>query len=119
MPTSPKVTPDVPKSEREILRSMRILVVDDEPINIALLKGVLADDGFNEVHSTVDSLQALPLMREFMPDIVLLDLMMPWIDGFGVMRQIAAERSPGEFLPVMVLTADVTEATKKRALAAS
>jgi signal transduction histidine kinase len=99
-------------------RSMRILVVDDEPLNVALLEGLLGDEGFTKVRGTTDSRLALPLYCEMKPDLVLLDLMMPHFDGFAVMRQLAEQRGPEEFVPVMVLTADVTESAKKRALAA-
>jgi signal transduction histidine kinase len=100
------------------LKSMRILVVDDEPLNVALLQGLLDDEGFVSVLGTTDSRRALPLYCEFRPDLVLLDLMMPHIDGFAILQQLAAVRSADEFVPVMVLTADVTESAKKRALAA-
>jgi len=100
------------------LQSMKILVVDDEPINIALLEGMLGDEGFANVLSTTDSRLALSLYQEFQPDLILLDLMMPHLDGFGVLGQISEACGTETFLPVMVLTADATEATKQRALAA-
>ncbi len=100
------------------LQSMKILVVDDEPINIALLEGMLGDEGFTRIASTTDSRLALSLYQEFQPDLILLDLMMPHLDGFGVLGQISQACGSETFLPVMVLTADATEVTKQRALAA-
>jgi signal transduction histidine kinase len=66
--------------------------------------------------STTDSRQALTIFREYQPDIVLLDLMMPHIDGFAVMAQIQGELPPDSFLPIVVLTADITSKTRKKAL---
>jgi signal transduction histidine kinase len=97
---------------------MRILIIDDEPINCTLLDRLLIEEGFSRLESITDPREALLAIRTWRPDVILLDLMMPWLDGFGVLKQLAAELGPGEFLPVMVLTADVTEATRKRALAA-
>jgi signal transduction histidine kinase len=58
------------------------------------------------------------LVREFQPDLILLDLMMPEMDGYEVLQKVRQELAGGEFLPVMVLTANATEAAKKRALTA-
>jgi CheY-like chemotaxis protein len=99
----------------EIL-GMRILVVDDEPVNVALLQGVLEDEGFTQVRATLDSRQALATIADFRPDVLLLDLMMPWMDGYSVLEQLRVLLPAGEFFPVMVLTADITETAKRRAL---
>jgi signal transduction histidine kinase len=95
----------------------RILIVDDEPANVALLEIMLQTTREYETRSTNDPREALPLVKEFEPDLILLDLSMPHINGFGVMEQLRALLPPGSYLPVLVLTADATRETKQRALA--
>ncbi len=97
---------------------MKILAVDDEPANISLLQYILQAAGYDEVRTTTDPRRVLPLFREFRPDLVLLDLMMPHVNGFEVMRLLEAEITPGDCLPILVLTADVSAPTKHAALEA-
>lgn len=94
---------------------MRILIVDDEPANVALLEDILGDQGYSDVKSTTDSRCVPELCREFDPDLILLDLFMPHVDGFTVLESMGRERSE-VYLPIIVLTADVNEETKRRAL---
>jgi putative two-component system response regulator len=100
------------------MESANILVVDDEPSNVRLLQQMLDHQGCQNVIGTTDSRETLPLFHSFEPDIILLDLMMPEMDGFDVMGQLAPLIPDGEFLPILVLTADMSPATKHRALAA-
>jgi len=65
----------------------RVLVVDDEPHIRTVLRGYLQADGF-EVAEAADVAAALAVMREHPPDLVLLDVMMPGIDGLEVLRQL-------------------------------
>ncbi len=101
-----------------LLNKARVLIVDDEPSNIRLLERVLEMFGCAAVKSTTDSRTALALYFEFRPDLVLLDLHMPHLDGFAVIEQLKAAVDPEDYLPILVLTADVTIDTKRRALAA-
>lgn len=96
---------------------MKILAIDDEPANVALLEVILSEQGYARVESVTDSRAALEAFRTFKPDLVLLDLMMPHLDGFAILEALRSE-SEEIFLPVIVLTADVNEGTKLRALAA-
>ena len=96
----------------------RILVVDDDEMNVAVVEGMLADAGFTQVRSTRDSREVVSLCREFRPDMILLDLRMPHVDGLGVLEQIAEAFRGEDFPPVIVLTADATPATRNVALAA-
>jgi putative two-component system response regulator len=78
---------------------------------------MLAEGGYTRVKSITDSRLAMEVCVSFDPDLVLLDLMMPHVDGFTVLESLRA--AAGEsFLPVIVLTADVNESTKLRALRA-
>ena len=94
---------------------MRILIVDDEPANVALLEDMLSDQGYVCLKSTTDSREVVDLCSEFDPDLILLDLFMPHVDGFTVLESLRGNRME-VFLPIIVLTADVTEETKRRAL---
>ncbi len=72
--------------------------------------------GYAEVLSVADPRQALPLFQLFEPDIVLLDLRMPHLDGFAVLEQLRARTPLDSYLPVLVLTADNSRAARDRAL---
>ena len=94
----------------------RILVVDDEPANVHLLDRFLKEAGFGNIRTTNDPREALRIYREQQPDIVLLDLLMPFLDGFAVMKQLRDEIEPGTYMPILVLMADITNEAKQRAL---
>jgi putative two-component system response regulator len=95
----------------------RILVVDDEEANVALLERLLDIAGYRNVVSTTDPRKVRELLHEFRPDLILLDLLMPHLDGFAVMELLASEVPADSYLPVLVLTADATRETRRRALA--
>ncbi len=99
-----------------IISRARVVIVDDESSNVRLLERILEMFGCKHVRSTTDSRQALALCVEFKPDLVLLDLHMPHMDGFTVMQQIQ-QIIADVYLPILVLTADITVETKRRALA--
>jgi len=101
----------------EFIKQARILIIDDEPPNVRLLERVLMTGGFTAVRGTTDAREALALFDEMRPDLVMLDLHMPYLDGFAVLEQLCARCEPNEYLPILVLTADTTRETKERALA--
>lgn len=94
----------------------RILIADDEPANVRLLERLLEQAGYRNIRATTDSRQVRALYEEFKPDLILLDLMMPHLDGVAVMEQLPIAQ--GEYVPVLVLTADVTAQGRERALTA-
>jgi putative two-component system response regulator len=100
------------------LTDARILVVDDERVNVLLLERILGQQGYTNIRSTTDSYQAAALYEEFEPDLVLLDLHMPGLDGFAVMEQLGSRTPSDTFLPVLILTADIRPEVKRRALSA-
>jgi len=99
-----------------VLLDSRILIVDDLPANLRLLEELLAREGFTNVVSTTEPEQVLELHAAFDPDLVLLDLMMPGLNGYALLEQLERRRGLDEFRPVLVLTADATTAAKRRAL---
>ncbi|WP_438291627.1 response regulator transcription factor [Streptomyces sp. HUAS TT7] len=82
-------------------RAVRILVVDDEPEVRAAVEDGLAVEGY-EVKGAQDGLAALSEVAAWRPDAIVLDVMMPVLDGLGVCRQL---RAMGDRTPVLVLTA--------------
>src|SRR4051794_11478795 len=117
MSTPNHATPNGWHNDFSRFARMKVLVIDDEPVNVALLEDVLAEAGFRNVRSLTDSRLALESCEEFAPDLVLLDLMMPNVDGFGILEALRSQ--PAEvFLPVIVLTADANGEAKLRALRA-
>src|SRR5436305_15278536 len=96
------------------LKSARILVADDQEANVRLLEGLLRRGGYTNVSSTTDPRTVLPLCHDFHPDLILLDLVMPHIDGFHIMEQLRATVPEGTYLPILVLTADITQEARQR-----
>ena len=90
-------------SESDILHA-RVLIVDDQPANVALLEQMLQDAGYDGVTSTMNPLEVCALHRKNHYDLILLDLQMPQMDGFQVMEALKTNESDG-YLPVLVITA--------------
>ena len=82
----------------------RILIVDDQETNVALLEQLLADNGYTAVTSTMLPAEVCALHRKDPYDLILLDLQMPVMDGFAVMEGLKTNTSDA-YLPVIVLTA--------------
>jgi EAL domain-containing protein (putative c-di-GMP-specific phosphodiesterase class I)/response regulator of citrate/malate metabolism len=92
-----------------------VLIIDDNATNVALLEQLLRRAGLGSVHTATDPREALARLDSVDPDLVLLDLHMPQLDGYTVLRHIV-ERAAGQYLPVMVLTADARREASERAL---
>jgi PAS domain S-box-containing protein len=101
-------------TEQEILNAS-ILIVDDQEVNVLLLGEMLRDAGYVNVTSTTDPHAVCALYRKNRYDLILLDLLMPGMDGFQVMEGLK-EIERGGYLPVLVITAQPGH--KLRALAA-
>jgi CheY-like chemotaxis protein len=86
------------------LLNARILIVDDQSAHVHLLERLLHDAGYLNVTATLDPQQVSALHREHRYDLILLDLQMPVLDGFGVMAALQADADDG-VLPVIALTA--------------
>jgi EAL domain-containing protein (putative c-di-GMP-specific phosphodiesterase class I)/DNA-binding response OmpR family regulator len=94
----------------------RILVVDDEEQNLTLLQAMLRAAGYRNVTALQRSAEAIERFVELDPDLILLDLHMPAPDGFAVMEAVRHWIDPGDFLPILVLSAEVSQAARERAL---
>ena len=93
-----------------------LLLVDDEEANLDLLEGFLRSEGYRSLIRTPDARHAVALFRSCAPDLVLLDLHMPHRSGLEVLQEIRENTPVDDYLPVLVLTADVTPEAKERAL---
>jgi putative two-component system response regulator len=96
-------------------RHARILIVDDEENNVDILRRVLTRGGFSRIESTTDSREAKRLYIRFRPDLILLDLHMPHVDGLEVMQQLS-DIAEATYLPILILSADVTPEARRDAL---
>lgn len=94
----------------------RILIVDDEQGNVDVLSRMLKAAGYRSITSTTDSTQTVPLLHEFRPDLILLDLTMPVMDGFAVLEQLAPLIPSDVYLPILILTGDIRFEARQRAL---
>ena len=93
----------------------KVLVVDDEKALVQLCRIILEAAGF-EVRGAYNGNQALTMALEEMPDLVLLDVMMPGLDGIEVCRQI--RETHHLTVPIVMYTADERDITRRNSLAA-
>jgi signal transduction histidine kinase len=96
----------------------RLLLVDDEVSNLCLLQNILNRMGYRAIEMLTDSRETFNRIESFQPDLLVLDLNMPHLDGYTIMQQLGKRAPDDEFIPVLVLTADATPHAKRRALAA-
>ena len=89
----------------EKIFAAKILAIDDNELDIQILKKILSNSGFINITTTTDATQAVDLYKEIRPDLVLLDLNMPKQDGFAVMQQLTL-LDPDDYLPVLILSAE-------------
>jgi EAL domain-containing protein (putative c-di-GMP-specific phosphodiesterase class I) len=96
--------------------TMSVLVVDDNPANVDLLRALLNVEGLHRVTTETDSRRVADLLPSVNPDLVLLDMHMPHLDGSAVLDSIT-RFAAGTYLPVLVVTADASRDARNRALA--
>lgn len=97
-------------------KNAKILIVDDQEANVHLLQRFLAPAGYVNWKSVMDPRKVLDLYKEFQPDLILLDLHMPHLDGLAVMKLLEPHIPTDDYLPILVLTADILAETKQKAL---
>jgi putative two-component system response regulator len=93
----------------------RILVVDDEADNVRLVRRILEGEGYNDIHATQDPCQVARLVQELDPDLILLDILMPGMDGFGVLQTLRETDDADTYRPVLVLTSDSSRQVQRQA----
>jgi predicted signal transduction protein with EAL and GGDEF domain len=99
----------------EQLRYASIMMVDDEPITMEVVQTFLEDAGYRKFILVDDSLQALAQLQEHRPDVLLLDVVMPGLSGFDILKKLRVDPE-FEHLPVIILTSSSDAETKLRAL---
>lgn len=116
---SPASTPQVGASATTpaARRSGRIAIVDDEPINIKVVRKHLQAAGYADFVTTSDAAGAMDLIRAERPDVVLLDVVMPKVNGIEILEAVRADPKLSP-TPVLILTASTDAETKLRALSA-
>ena len=97
---------------------MKILIIDDERMSVAMLEQLLKAKGYSRVLGLTDPRETLETCASFNPDLILLDLIMPNPDGYAVLEMLRSSETSESFLPIVVLTADTSEEAKERALEA-
>jgi putative two-component system response regulator len=97
------------------LEQSKVLIIDDEPLNIRVVQKCLRNAGYENVVTTTDSRATIDLIRAERPDVILLDLMMPQVNGLQLLEVIRGDRRL-HHLPVLILTAEGDEEVKDQAL---
>jgi EAL domain-containing protein (putative c-di-GMP-specific phosphodiesterase class I)/CheY-like chemotaxis protein len=106
------------RSAADAVDDATVLVVDDQPANVALLMRLVREAGIADVHGETDARRAVARCLDVDADLVLLDLHMPHRDGFAIMAELRDALPDDAFVPVLVLTADTTTRARDRALSA-
>jgi putative two-component system response regulator len=101
----------------DVLGAARILVIDDEPANVRMLDRLLTTSGCRHVTTLTDPREVIGQMPIARPDLIILDLHMPHLDGFEVMQALRPLLSVERYLPMLIITADDAPPVKQRALA--
>ncbi len=96
-------------------KNARILIVDDEAGNVDVLRRVLERAGFHRLETTTDPREAASMYVRLRPDLILLDLHMPHMDGLAVMDRLN-EIAEASYLPILMLTGDIAPEARREAL---
>lgn len=119
-PPFPSLTVSAPEPIREDMsaahvKQSKIMIVDDESMNIKILRRLLELEGFTKFITTSDAPTAVALIRQEQPDIVLLDLMMPYVSGLDILSEVRSDEKIA-FVPIVILTAVTDRETRVRAV---
>ncbi|MEA3152996.1 MAG: diguanylate cyclase [Betaproteobacteria bacterium] len=104
-----------PGADLDPLRGALIMMVDDEPVILQVIQALLEEGGYAKFVSTSQGLDAIDLLLERHPDVLLLDLMMPDMDGLQILSRMRTENILRD-IPVLVLTSSKDPAAKMKAL---
>lgn len=104
------------ESSRTQYPHARILLVDDEETNLAMLSRLLKYAGYENLFKTRDAAEVVTLVDSLQPDLICLDLNMPGIDGYEVLRRLGEVIPRTTYLPILMLTGEATPGTLQRAL---
>ncbi len=99
----------------EQIHDARILIIDDQKLHSFFLKEILQQQGYKNILCLMDPLKAVGTSHEFIPDLIILDILMPQLDGFQVMQQLHGFRRE-HYLPILAISADKSSNIRMRAL---
>ncbi|MFZ4758969.1 MAG: response regulator, partial [Burkholderiaceae bacterium] len=111
----PSVAAEASPATDPLLTNAIVMMIDDEPILVDLVRAFLEDAGYREFRGETDPVVAMKRLRTEQPDVLLLDLMMPGLSGFEVLRQVRADPQL-KLIPVIVMTSASDAQTKLRVL---
>ncbi|MEN6459422.1 MAG: HD domain-containing phosphohydrolase [Thermoguttaceae bacterium] len=100
---------------RELFETAKIMIVDDEPLNIRVAQTHLSLAGYKHFVTSTDPGRVMEMIAEEMPDVIILDIMMPKISGLGILRMVRSDEALAH-IPAIVLTAADDEQIKIEAL---
>ncbi|MFO0766927.1 MAG: response regulator [Nitrospiraceae bacterium] len=95
----------------------KLLLIDDEVHSVKLMEAILKQAGYRSITASNDPRQAIELFRTVKPDLLVLDMRMPHLDGIEVMRQLLPVVAWDEYFPILIVTGELDVATKHKALA--
>ena len=107
------VTTFTQQPDAEVLTSATVMMVDDEPITMDVVQAYLEEAGYQNFVTVSEPAQAMELVVSENPDVLLLDLMMPVVSGFDILKEIRSNPKL-QHLPVIVLTSSTDSETKLR-----
>ncbi len=106
---------DWAKIHSNLVNNAKILIVDDEKLNIEVVQGYLEQEGYRNFFRTTDATKAIELIQQVQPDVVLLDVMMPQVGGLEILAKMREDEKMYH-IPVIILTACTGTETKLEAL---
>jgi len=113
---SSQINPDDAIAQaQQLMGNAKIMMIDDEPLNMEVLQVHLECEGYNRFVTLSDSKIALEEIRKESPDVLLLDLVMPEVTGFDILKEMRLD-AEGKHIPVIVLTSSEDAETKLKAL---
>ena len=98
------------------MKERNVLIVDDNPMNMKLVRVLLTGEGY-EVRTAADALEALDILKEWRPLLILMDIQLPGIDGLELTRELKANSATDQII-IIGLTAYAMKGDEERILAA-
>ena len=116
-PTQPVFSSALQRPKLANVLDSKLMIVDDEPAIVKVVKTYLEDAGYKHSISTTDSTRAFHLARDERPDLLILDIVMPELDGLQILQLIRNDQQL-QYLPILIVTASTEAKTKLKTLTA-